>query len=65
MLVLHSPLVVDELLEVQVGEGGGCIGPGPNPSTAVRVAASQCVRAHQGDNLLIIEAHAIEHITHM
>lgn len=51
----YTPLVLEELDEVQVGEGGGSVGPGPVPAAAVGVAAPQGVRAAQRNNLLVVE----------
>jgi hypothetical protein len=46
-----SPLVVSQLLEVQVAECGWCIGPGPTVSTAVCVATTKRVCTNQGNHL--------------
>jgi hypothetical protein len=48
----HPPAVVLELLVVQVGEGGGGVGPGTLEAAAVGVAAAQGVGAAQGHDLL-------------
>jgi uncharacterized membrane protein len=46
-----SPLVVRQLLEVEVAKGGGRVGPGPTVAAAVCVAATQRVRTYQGNHL--------------
>jgi hypothetical protein len=47
----RSPLVLRQLLEVKVAEGGGCIGPGTTVAAAVCVAATQRVGANQRNHL--------------
>jgi len=59
------PFLLKELLEVEVAEGGGCVGPGPAESGAVSVAATQAVCTTEGHNLSVVEAHAVEHVAQM
>ena len=48
-----APLLVEEQLEVLVGEGDGGVRPGALEAAAVGMAASQCMRATQRHNLLL------------
>lgn len=58
--LLPAPLLRQQEAEVVVGDDGGGEGPGPVEAGAVRVAAAEGVRARQGDNLPVVEAHAAE-----
>jgi hypothetical protein len=59
------PFFLKELLEVEVAEGGGCVGPGSTEPGAVGVAAAKAVCTTQGHNLPVIEAHAVEYVAQM
>lgn len=60
--VLLDPLGLDQEAEILVGKGGRRTRPGTGVSAAVRVAATEGVGAEQRDNLLVVEAHAIEYL---
>jgi len=60
--VLLDPLGLDQETEILVREGGGRTRPRPSVSAAVRVAATKGVGAEQSDNLLVVEAHAVEYL---
>ena len=55
-----APPLRQQEAEVIVRHDGGGEGPGPVEAGAVRVAAAQGVGAGQGDNLPVVEAHAVE-----
>ena len=55
-----APLLRQEQAEVIVRHDRGREGPGALEARAVRVAAAQGVRARQGDDLAVVEAHAVE-----
>ena len=55
-----APVFGQEQAEVVVGDDGGGEAPGPVEAGAVRVAAAEGVGAGQGDDLPVVEAHAVE-----
>lgn len=57
------PLLAQEQCKVVVGEDGGREGPGTLKSRSVGVASAKSVSAGEGDDLLVIEAHAVEDVT--
>ena len=54
------PILGQEQPEVIVGDDGGGEAPGPFEAGAVRVAAAEGVGAGQGDDLAVVEPHAVE-----
>ena len=56
------PFSVEQLLEVEIGEGGGGVGPGAFEAGAIGVAAAQAMGATEGDDLLVREAHAVKNV---
>ena len=58
--LLPRPLLPQQQPEIVVGHDGRGEGPGPVEPRAVRVAAAEGVRAGQGDDLPVVEAHAVE-----
>eukprot|EP00960_Hanusia_phi_P058693 763954-Hanusia_phi.AAC.2 len=57
-----TPHVSVQLTIVLVGEGGRGPGPGPGVSRPVGVAAAEGVSPEQSDDLLVVEAHAVEDV---
>ena len=57
------PLLVQEKSIVIVGQNGGGEGPGPVETRAVGMAAAESVSTGEGDDLLIVEAHAVKDVT--
>ena len=60
--LLPLPLLLDQQAEVVVGQDGGGESPGTSEAGAVSVAAAEGVGARQSDNLLVVEAHAVEDV---
>lgn len=56
--LLVRPLLLEEQLEVVVGQGSGREGPGAVKAGAVGVAAAEGVGAREGDHGTVIESHA-------
>ena len=54
------PVLGQEQPEVIVRDDGGGEAPGPVEARAVRVAAAEGVGAGQGDDLAVVETHAVE-----
>lgn len=54
------PLLLEKKLVIVVGKGGGGEGPGTLETGAVGVAAAKSVGTGESDNLLVVEAHAVE-----
>lgn len=63
--VCHNSPFLDQQAEVLVGEGRLGVGPGAPVAAAVRVAPAHGVGAHQGDQLVVVEAHAMEDVPHV
>jgi hypothetical protein len=63
--LLVSPLLFHEELVVVVGEDGRGEGPGTRETRTVSVAAAESVGTGESDDLLVIEAHAVEDGTKM
>lgn len=61
--VLFDPLCLDQQPEILVGEGGGRASPGASVSATVYVATAEGVRTEECDNLLVVEAHAVENLS--
>mmetsp|Transcript_1110 Transcript_1110/g.2483 ORF Transcript_1110/g.2483 Transcript_1110/m.2483 type:complete len:298 (-) Transcript_1110:226-1119(-) len=62
MGLLRGPRVLEHLAIVLVGEGSLSPGPGAPVARSICVAAAEGVRAGEGDNLLVVEAHAVEDV---
>lgn len=60
--LLPLPLLVEKELVVVVGQDGGGEGPGAVVTAAVGMAASKGVGTRQSDDLLVVEAHAVEDV---
>lgn len=58
--LLVRPLLLHEKLVVVVGEDGRGEGPGARETGAVSVAAAESVGTRESDDLLVVEAHAVE-----
>ena len=58
--LLPRPLLPQQQAEVVVRDDGRGEGPGAVEAGAVRVAAAEGVGAGQGDDLPVVEAHAVE-----
>lgn len=55
-----APLLAQQQLVVVVGQGDGREGPGTLETAAVGVAAAESVGAGESDDVLVVEAHAVE-----
>lgn len=62
---LLDPLAVTKSLVVLVGEQSGGFLPGTLKTRAIRVATAERVSTSKGDNLLVVEAHAVEDVTNV
>lgn len=62
---LPAPLLLEQQLVVVVGQRRGAEGPGPVEAGSIGVASAQGVRAREGDNLLVVETHAVEDVAQM
>jgi hypothetical protein len=51
-----DPLLVEEQLEVVIGDRGGGEGPGSFETRAIRVAAAEGVSTGEGDDFLVVES---------
>jgi len=60
--LLPLPLLFEQELEVVVGQNSRREGPGARVAGAVGVAAAQSVGTSKGNDLLIVEAHAVEDV---
>eukprot|EP00962_Isochrysis_galbana_P012556 scaffold3551_cov118-Isochrysis_galbana.AAC.9 len=60
--LLDGPWNSQQQREVSVCESGGGRGPRPRVARGVRVASAKGVGAGQGDDLLVVEAHAVEDV---
>ena len=63
--LLPLPLLLNEEPEVVVGHDGGGEGPGAVIAGAVGVAAAESVSTGKSNDLLIVEAHAVEDVAEM
>lgn len=63
--LLPLPLLVEEELVVVVGQNGGGEGPGTIEAGAVGVAAAESVSTGKSNDLLVVEAHAVEDVAEM
>lgn len=62
VLGLLGPLLIEEQAEELVTEGGGGVGPGAPVATVLSVAAANGVGAGKGNDLLVVEALAVEDV---
>lgn len=61
--LLELPLFVEQETEVLVVERGGRMLPRTFKAASILVAPTDGVEARQGDNLLVVEAHAVEDVS--